>query len=223
MDTQVRTSFIPKKAISAASAPRRGGGVGILFFIALLVFLASVALAGGSFAYAQYLARSIESKSDQLSRARAAFEPATIQDLLRLEDRLRYSKQVLDAHVAPSVLFKLLSEHTLASVSFNKMEYARTPDGESLLGLSGTTNTYSDIALQSDEIGKARALKDALFSGFSVQDSGRVSFDISAKVDPGFLAYRSALAGGRVPASDLPAAPTGTTGATTSPSSNPAQ
>lgn len=211
MDTQVRTSFIPKKAIVAAPSARRGGGVGVLFFIALLVFLASVALAGGSFAYAQYLAQSIQSKSDQLARARAAFEPATIQDLLRLEDRLRYSKQVLDSHVAPSVLFGLLSQHTLSSVSFTKMDYLRTPDGESLINLSGTTNTYSDIALQSDEIGKARALKDALFSGFSVEDSGRVSFDITAKVDPAFLSYRSALAGGLMPATEAPASPTATT------------
>ncbi len=204
MDTQVRTSFIPKKAIAATPSSRRGGGVGVLFFVALLLFLASAALAGGSFAYSQYLTQSISSKSDQLSRARAAFEPATIQDLMRLEDRLKYSKQVLDTHVAPSVIFNLLSEHTLSTVSLDKMEYSRTPDGESTVSLSGTTNTYSDIALQSDEIGKARALKNAIFSGFAVQDSGRVSFSVSANVDSGFLSYRSVLAGGLSPSSAVP-------------------
>lgn len=204
MDTQVRTSFIPKKAIVAAPVSRRGGGVGIVFFIALLLFLASVALAGGSFAYRQYLGTSIESKSEQLARARAAFEPATIQDLLRLEDRLRHSKQILDAHVAPSVLFSLLSQYTLSTVSFTKFEYVRTPDGQSTLNLSGTTGTYSDVALQSDEIGKARALKNTIFSGFAVEDSGRVAFNISTNVDPGFLSYRSVLAGGSSPASVAP-------------------
>lgn len=200
MDTQVRTSFIPKKAIVAGPAQRRGGGVGIVFFVALLIFLASVALAGGSFAYTQYLTRSIDSKSDQLARARAAFEPATIQDLLRLEDRLRYSKQILDAHVAPSGIFTLLAQHTLSTVSLNTFEYSRTPDGENLINLGGVTNTYSDIALQSDEIGKARALKDAIFSGFAVQDSGKVSFEVAATIDQGFLSYRSVIAGGATPA-----------------------
>jgi hypothetical protein len=214
MDTQVRTSFIPKKAIVAAPAQRRGGGAGIVFFVALLIFLASIALAGGAFAYDQYLAKSIESKSDQLARARAAFEPATIQDLLRLEDRLRYSKQILDGHVAPSAIFGLLSQHTLSTVSFSSFEYSNTPDGENLLRLVGTTNTYSDVALQSDEIGKARALKDAIFSGFALEDSGRVSFEVSAVVDPGFLSYRSIIAGGLSPADIEPA---GTPPATTTP------
>lgn len=193
MDPQVRTSFIPKKPIESGQSVRRSGGIGILFFVALVLFLGSVVLAGGAFAYEKYLTQSITSKSDQLDRARAAFEPATIQDLMRLDDRLHYSKQILNGHVAPSVIFSLLSQSTLGTVSFSKLNYNLAPDGKATLGLEGSTKTFSEVALQSDEFGKLRALRDVLFSNFNVQDSGAVIFAVNATIDSGFILYRAAL------------------------------
>ena len=196
MDPQVRTSFIPKKPIESGQPSRRSGGMGIFFFVSMVLFLGSIALAGGAFAYEKYLAQSITSKSDQLDRARAAFEPATIQDLMRLDDRLHYSKQIINTHVAPSTIFDLLSASTLTSVSFSKFNFTLSPDGKATLGLEGNTRTFSEVALQSDEFGKVRALRDVLFSNFNVQDSGAVLFAVNATLDPGFILYRSALVSG---------------------------
>ncbi len=196
MDPQVRTSFIPKKPITTAPSVRRGG-LGLFFFLAFVLFLGSILLAGGAFAYQQYLNESIKSKSDSLARARAAFEPATIQDLMRLDDRLKYAKEILDSHTAPSSIFGLLSASTLVSVSFNNFQYFEGPDGKPSLILSGQTRTFSEIALQSDELGKQRPLRNILFSGFTVNRvDGGVAFDVAADVDPNFVVYRSALQSG---------------------------
>lgn len=198
MDPQVRTSFIPKKPIDTAVRPRSGGGLGIFFFLSVILFLGSALLAGGAFLYEKQLASSIVKKSDQLATARAQFEPATIQNLIRLDDRLVYSKQVLSAHVAPSAIFSLLAASTLSTVSFTQFSYARTPDGSATLALSGITKAFSEVALQSDEFGKLRQLKDTIFSNFNVGEDGSVVFSVKANIDPEFLLYKTLLASGGV-------------------------
>lgn len=192
MDPVVRTSFIPKKAaVQAAPTQTSGGGAGIFFFLSLIIFLASVLLAGGAFAYEQYLKQSIAAKSDSLIRARAAFEPATIQDLMRLDKRLREASRIIDRHTAPSVIFDLLSKTTLASVAFDKFELTTGIDGKGVLGLHGLTRTFSEVALQSDAMGAERNFKNVLFSGFAVAKTGGVEFNVTATIDPAVMSYRA--------------------------------
>jgi len=195
MDFPVRTSFIPKKTLDPGTRPAARAGAGILFFLAFVIFLGSTVLAGGAFAYDKYLAQSISSKSDQLTKARAAFEPATIQYLQRLDDRLIFGKQILSSHVAPSNIFSLLSASTLATVAYSKLNYDLGPDGKAILSLEGTTKTFSEVALQSDEFNKQRPLHDVIFSNFNVQENGTVVFAVNAAIDPGFLLYRNVLDG----------------------------
>lgn len=195
MDPQVRTSFIPKKPILASAAPvRASGSAGSIFFlISLIIFLASVLAAGGAYAYAQYLTQSITTKADSLNRARAAFEPATIQELIRLDDRLSLTREVLAAHVAPSSIFALIGSTTLETVRFSKFAYRADPSGAVTLTLEGQTNTFSDVALQSDAFGKVRALKNTIFGNFNVGQTSSVTFSVHADVDPIFISYKSLL------------------------------
>lgn len=217
MDPQVRTSFIPRKPIDTTVKARSSAGAGIFFFLAFVIFLGSTLLAGGAFLYERQIHSSIASKSDQLAKARAEFEPATIQNLIRLDDRLNYSKTILNSHLAPSSLFQLLSQYTLSTVSFTRFAYEKVPDGHMQLSLDGITNTFNDVALQSDEFSKIRQLKDVIFSNFSVQDKGGVVFAIKANVDPEFLLYRTLLSsGGVVPTQDIT-----NTGTTTTPTPSP--
>lgn len=211
MDPQVRTSFIPKKPITATPSIRRSSGINILFFLALILFLGSICLGGGAFAYKAYLEKSIASKSNQLDKARAAFEPATIQDLLRLDDRLYYSKQILDAHVAPSSIFSLLADTTLASVVFSSFTYNRTADGKASIALQGSTATFSEVALQSDEFNKVRSFKNVIFADFTVEDDNDVQFAVQADVDPEAILYRGQIEGGSSASSQPTQVPTAST------------
>ncbi len=222
MDPLVRTSFIPKKPVVQANSAVHGGGVGIFFFIALIIFLGSVLLAGGAFAYERYLGQSIKSKSESLSRARAAFEPATIQDLMRLNDRLTEASTILDAHRAPSAIFGLLSATTLTTVAFDKFDLTSGADGKGILALHGKAGTFSDVALQSDAFNKEHSFKDVLFTGFTVsKDGGGVEFLVNTTVDPSLINYRSVLqtggASGEATPKQVPVvAPVGATSTTKS-------
>ncbi len=199
MDPQVRTSFIPKKPITAA-APVRRGGVGVFFLIGLIVFLASLIAAGASFGYLRFLTQSIASKSASLERARGAFEPAVVEELIRLDNRMRFGSQVLGAHIAPSAIFALLERGTLASVRFKSFDYALESEGKAVISLGGEARSFSDIALQSDTFGENRALRDLFFSNINIDQGGIVVFTMRAIVDPSLLAYTAPLA----PAGETP-------------------
>src|SRR5665647_2460160 len=118
MDPQVQTSFIPKRSLDVSSS-REGSPFGLLFLIALLIFIASLVAAAASFLYIGYLNGAIASKSKSLALAEGAYDPGVIQDLVRMDTRLIQSKTLLAKHVAVSGIFAFLSTQTLEHVSFS--------------------------------------------------------------------------------------------------------
>jgi hypothetical protein len=222
MDPQVQSSFIPKKSLDI-SASRREGSFGLLFLIALLVFIASIIAAGGSFAYTQYLNSAIASKAQSLALAEGAFDPGTIQDLVRLDSRLNQSKTLLASHAAVSGVFALLSQQTLANVSFSNFEYDLNPDGTAKISMTGTADSFSTVALQSDQFGGTKSLKDVVFSGITVNTDGSVGFTVSATVDSSVLAYMSSLSTGNTVSTNTPVSPIAGTSSASTGSTTPGQ
>jgi hypothetical protein len=192
MDPQVQTSFIPKKSLDI-SASHSGGSVGLLFLLALLIFIASLVAAGGSFAYTQYLNNAIASKSASLALAEGAYDPGVIQDLLRMDNRLNQSKILLSNHVAVSGIFALLATQTLEQVSFSNFNYTLNPDGTAHITMQGTANSFSTVALQSDQFSGNKLLKNVVFSGITVGASGSIGFSVAADLDPSVTSYSNSL------------------------------
>src|SRR4051812_35816651 len=119
MDTQVQPSFIPKKPLTGPTSRRGSAAMGtFMFLIALLIFIASLVSAGGAFAYQGFLKTSITQKSDTLQKAEAAFDPATIKDLVRLDSRINNSEALLQKHISSLAIFNFLSQQTLENVQF---------------------------------------------------------------------------------------------------------
>lgn len=191
MDPQVQASFIPKKSLDTSA--RRGAGVGLLFLLSLLIFIASVVAAGSSFLYQQYLNKTLADKKVSLDRAQGAYEPGTIQDLSRMDQRITQAKTLLSKHIAPSAIFAFLSTQTLEKVSFSSFSFTLGSDGSSKLSLAGTADSFSTVALQSDQFGSSKVLKDVVFSGITVDATGGVSFSVSATADPSLISYAATL------------------------------
>ncbi|MDE2213047.1 MAG: hypothetical protein KGJ34_00730 [Patescibacteria group bacterium] len=193
MDPQAQASFIPKKPL-VASAMRPAPHAGLLWFISILIFFASLIAAGGAFAYEQYLAGAIQSESTSLQEAQAAYDPTVIGDIIRLDSRINAAETLLANHLAPSSIFTFLENNTLQNVSFTGFEYDINPDGSATLTLSGEALDFSSVALQSDTFGQSQALKDVLFSDINVDPgTGHIVFKVSATVDPSLILYRNAL------------------------------
>lgn len=229
MESGIQSSFIPQDASRPTQGPRKvqTGGLGELtFLIAIVLFVASAALAGAVFLYEQYTVSSSTSKSEQLKRAKEAFEPALIHELTRLDDRMRAADIVLGAHVAPLALFDALQQTTLTTVSFKSMSLEVVDSQNINIKMAGIAQGVNSIALQADLFSKSGVLANPIFSDINRQIDG-VHFNLSALVNPAAINYSrlmsTAGAGAALPAQTQEPSTPFTPPAQTQPGVAPAQ
>lgn len=220
METGIKSSFIPQSPMTAAhTASRRGsGGFDFFILVAIVIFVASATLAVGVFLYAQYLETNAASKLEQLERAKQAFEPSLIQELTRLDDRMRAADLILASHIAPTTVFHLLEQLTLQTVAFSAFDFS-SDQGGLTLSMKGVAVSVNSIALQADLLSKSGVISNPIFSNINRQISG-VNFDFIADVNQSALSYASllnALAPQGDMGEEVPASPFGTPDAPTIP------
>ncbi len=193
--TQFQTSFIPKKALTE-ERPTKVRPVSLFLFLATILFIASVAAAGFVYFTKAGLVRGVAGMRADLDRAAAAFESDFIADLQDLDRRISSAKTILENHVSISPIFESLEALTLKSVQFTKFEHTVTGSGASALvvvKMSGKTDEYESLALQSDALTKNKYFKDPVFSNLNIDDKGNVLFDLTFTVDPNLVLYGEAL------------------------------
>jgi len=196
MESKIHTSFIPDKMPnvpknSTATINTSGGsGANLFMVLAIIVFAVTLALSAGVFLYDRYITASATTKSEQLQRERQLLEPATIRELMRLDERLKIANQVLSGHVAPSILFGLLEELTLKSVYFENMDYSIGKEGDAIVKMKGHARSVNGVALQADFFGKNRAFINPIFSDLNLVPGG-VDFQVTTSVDIESLRYLS--------------------------------
>ncbi len=193
MPPEIQTSFIPKKPVTEERVSQTRS-FNILGFLAIIIFFASVAAAGGFYFYKTILSNQITDMSQSLERSKAAFEPSLISDLSSLDKRLNSSKEVLGGHIAVSPIFKSLEQLTLKSIRFTKFSYALSQDGSKKIeikmsGQTAPSKGYYPIALQSNKLSENKYVEDIVFSNLSLTQGGGVSFDLTFSVSPEFMLY----------------------------------
>lgn len=211
MEPKVQTSFIPKKPFSSGTAVRPRG-VSIFMLLGVALFIITIFLGGAVFLYERYLTGAIASKNAQLERARAAFEPALIEDLKRMSGRIALARDILNNHLAPSAIFSLLEQSTLTTVRFRSFTYALSGSKATIV-MRGEARSFADVAVQSDTFTGGRRLRDIVFSNLNLDSSGHIAFDFSATLDPSLILYRN----GDLRPAPLPALAPAPTLATTTP------
>lgn len=181
-------TFIPHDTASPVRA-RAGGGLNDLILLsAIVLFVASGALAVGVFLYGQFLQTESNSKLSQLQRAEAAFEPSLIQQLTRLDDRMHAADGVLMVHAAPTVFFSALEAATLQTVSFQTLDYQQVDPQHITVKMQGIAESVNSIALQADLFSKNGVITNPIFSNIARQPDG-VHFDMIANVNPSAVSY----------------------------------
>ncbi len=195
MDTQVQPSFIPKKPLTGSNMHASGAAFGMFFvLVSILFFIASLCAAGGAFVFKNILQSSIVTKSDTLQKAEAAFDPSTIQDLVRLDSRINNTEALLQKHSTVISVFNFLAQQTLQNVQFTSFSYDLQNTGAASISLNGVADGFATVALQSDQLGASKLLKNVVFSGIVVNGAGQVTFSVRADVDPSLLSYAKNLA-----------------------------
>jgi len=200
METGAQQTFIPHEIPTAIgqNRARRRGGSELFSLVSLVLFVASGALAAGVFLYAEYLEASAASKTDQLERAKAAFEPSLIHELTRLDDRMRAAGEVLGKHVAPTAFFKMLEQTTIGTISFSSLSFD-TPDAQHLkISMKGIAASVNAIALQADLFSKGGMVVSPIFSDIDRRAEG-VNFSLVAQINPAAINYAQGTVATAVP------------------------
>lgn len=191
MQERVKTSFIPKQSLKVDRAPRRSGGgsMGIVNIVAVFILVLSLIGSAGVFLYEQFLKTSISSKRESLERARAAFEPATIKELARLNTRLSVGQQLLNAHMSYSRVFDEIELLTLQNVRFSEFNLSEVEPGVMGVAMKGSATSFNTLALQADAFGRSRVIQNPIFSDFNVDQFGAVIFSFVGTLNQSELAY----------------------------------
>lgn len=184
----IPTSFVPHAASASALRPRSGfvGAFGLLSYAVLgIVFVMALAV----FLYGRILAASLSSKDSALAAAQANIDPATIENFVRLRDRLASSGVLLERHASFSNFFSTLEKLLPASVRFTSLHVSASDKGAPKIEGTGIAGSFNALAATSNAFATDGRIKDAIFSNISVNRDGSVSFTLSATLDPKLVAF----------------------------------
>lgn len=190
METKFQTSFIPKQPITS-EAPHRTSASGLFFLFGFIIFMASLASAGGVFIYSEIVKKNINDGKDQLTLNKNAFDPNTISQITRLNDRINAADFLLKKHKSVSTLFLVLSNATLKTVQFNDFNYSGIED-KIVLSMRGEAPNYETVALQAKEFTNPNlknVFRSPLFGDLALDVQGTVSFSFTTNVDPLLVDY----------------------------------
>ncbi len=208
MDKRNKISFIPQKPISR-KVQRSGRPTSLLLVLSFAVFFFTFVLYGGMTFYSFNLKKVIDDKQGELKLSKEELDPGdTMGKAQKFQKKITDVKNVLDSHIAPSVVFGLLEDITLQSISFSTFEFTGSDDttGQGVvvdeksvrtlfsIKLKGRAPGYSSVAYQSEvikeEIKENTRIEDFSISGISLDETGNVLFDLELGVAPSFLVYR---------------------------------
>lgn len=196
MDQNFQTSFIPKRPVTE-DRPVRSSSVSVFLFIAVVFLIASIGSAAFVYIYKTSLTRQVAQMKDDLDKAKGAFEDDFIKDLQTIDRRINTANQVLAGHIAVSPIFQALQQSTLKSIQFTKFTYKITGSGQSSqidVDMSGKAQSYTSIALESDQLTKNKYIRDPIFSNLTLDDKGNVLFDLVFSVDPKLVMFSEVVA-----------------------------
>jgi len=209
MPPKFQSTFIPKGPVSSDfQAPLGRPASSSKDIVSLLVnalFAVSVVLSIGVFAYKYYLNYRIGQMGIDLENARATLAPETVTELVRLNDRIVSTQQLINKHRIVSPIFDFLEVSTPKTVRYTDFTFTDGDDGLELK-IRGEAKGYAAVALLSQILDKNESLKDTVFADLRLDDKGNVSFSVDTKIGESALSYSKAIDKVGIPAT-TPTAP----------------
>lgn len=163
--------------------------INLFSLLATVLFIIAIALSGGVYFYQGIVQKQIDNASASLDRAKAAFEPDTINQIVRLDTRIETGKKLLASHISITPFFDLLSSITLKSVRYKDFSFSYAAADKISVSMKGQATSYAAVALESDLLNTQKRLKNTILTDMTLEPAGTVSFNVSTIIDQGLLAY----------------------------------
>ena len=204
MDSKISTSFIPKETIHSGNLRSRREPVSIIVLVSLLILAVAIIYFAGIYAYRYIVYNEVyapcqstgngNSKcglKESLDQTAQELQLTKLDELKRLDTKLRNGATVLNAHTALKPFFDFLGQLTGQNIQYNKFQFSKGNSFE----LSGVAKSYDDIAYQQTvfaDVNKGQKyIKSFAFSDFDLDPKGNVIFKLTLTVDPKLLAYQA--------------------------------
>lgn len=168
-------------------------GISLVFSVALILFFVTAVIAGGVFLYGVLLKQKEGSLTTSIERAKEAVEPKLVDELGRLDARIKSTRSILNNHTVASSVFKLLEDLTFPSISFDSFYYTVESNGTIVLRLSGVARNYESIALQSVAFGENQFVENPIFSNLQLNQAGNVAFNFTGNLNKRLILYKNGL------------------------------
>ncbi len=201
MDTQMPTSFIPKRPVSTEAVPEKkhSRALGILSLLAVVVVIATGISYAGVYLYQKQLVAQKAKVNAQINEARKGIGSEFLSDMKALSLRIEGVKKVIDNHIVVTPIFAALEQTTLRSIQYKSFGYSFVTDGTAQsqvqVSLTGVAKSYATIALQSDAFTQNSLIKNPVFSNLSVDEkTSNVNFKLVFTVNAASLSYEAFIA-----------------------------
>ena len=191
MDTNFKTTFIPKKKLAetrGGESIEKRGRSSLLSLLATLLFITAIISMAGVYFYRISLETKLKKQIASINIAEKSFEPGLILELKKLDIRLNAATDLLNQHIALSDFFKSLGESTLPAISFKNFSFSFDKSIPKVK-MEGEANGYLPIAQQSDQFEKNQYIKNHIFSDFKLTEHNTVSFQLNFTLDPQLILY----------------------------------
>lgn len=193
MQPTFQTSFIPKKQTPNESAYRPSISAikqnDILSIIATILFIASVIVYGGLYAYRLSLKNQIKDLDQRIEKVKTTFQIDKIKEIIDSNNRLSSAKLLLETHTTLSQMLVLFQDLTIKKIKLLDLIYLNK-DGALIVNLSTESLSYNALIEQSRAFSETEYLKNGKFSNFSLQENGNIKADFQALVDKKLISYK---------------------------------
>ena len=215
METKFQTSFIPKKPVAptgmAGNVPIiKRPRSSIVMMIATLIFIGSLAGAGGAYAWKYQLAANQETYKSDLEKREGGFDLPLLTKMKRVNVQINTAQQLLAGHIAVSQIFDSIGRLTAEKVRFMNMELSSGTTGgsgsEIKIGMSGSGKDLFTVAFQAQVLRELEkydlrnVIKNPVLTDPTENEKADVSFRFSATISPQTLLYSKTITADTAPA-----------------------
>lgn len=164
----------------------------MLYYGGLAILGVAVVGAGLTFGYKTYLESVRDARKIKLEAAEKSINPASVEDFIRLRNRISAASTLLDQHVVTSQFFDVLETLTLQNVRFQSLILSIEPDRTAKIEMHGVARSFNALAAESAAFAGEKRIKRAIFSNITADKNGVVSFSLRAELDPKLTTMTSA-------------------------------
>lgn len=193
MDTDFKTSFVPKRPVASALPAQTVRAPGILNLLGFVLLIASLLSAGGVYVFRAKTVRDVAEAKQSLVRAKNAFEPSFIEELKSLDRRIESANLILDKHYVVTPVFRALEEITLPNVRYTNFDYSIDTQEKTRIRVEmlGEAASYEMVTVQADLFDKHPFIVNPIFSDFALSETGKIQFKVQFMVDHSLSAFRA--------------------------------